>query len=66
MNINKFLVLSSVLLASCGTNQAIKPVSVATSSPTDIQNGFSSSSLYGYDDAGPSANIAVLLPIIAV
>jgi len=63
MNINKFLVLSSVLLASCGTNQAIKPVSVATSSPTDIQNGFSSSSLYGYDDAGPSANIAVLLPM---
>lgn len=63
MYINKFLILASLLLASCGTNQAIKPVSVATSNPTDIQNGFSYSSLYGYDDAGPNANIAVLLPM---
>ena len=63
MYMNKFLIFLSVLLASCGTNQVVKPVSVATSGPTDIQNGFSSSSLYGYDDAGPNANIAVLLPM---
>jgi len=63
MYINKFLIFASVLLASCGTNNVVKPVSVATSNPTDIQNGFvSSSSLYGYDEDGPNANIAVLLP----
>lgn len=64
MYINKFLIFASVLLASCGTNQVMKPVSVATSNPTDIQNDFiSSSSLYGYDEDGPKANIAVLLPM---
>ncbi len=63
MYINKFLVFASLLLASCGTNQATKPVSVATSEPTDIQNGFvPTTSLYGYDEDGPKANIAVLLP----
>jgi len=63
MYMNKFLIFTSLLLASCGTNQVIQPVSVATSTPTDIQNGYLSSSLYGYDDAGPNANIAVLLPM---
>ena len=63
MYINKFLIFATLLLASCGTNQVTKPVTVATSNPTDIQNRFvPSSSLYGYDEDGPSANIAVLLP----
>lgn len=63
MYINKFLIFSALLLASCGTNNVIKPVTVATSNPTDIQNGImSSSSLYGYDEDGPNASIAVLLP----
>ena len=62
MYMNKFLILLSVLLASCGTNQVTKPVSVATSNPTDIQNGYLySSTLYGADDGGPNANIDVLL-----
>ena len=53
MYINKFLIFSALLLASCGTNNVIKPVTVATSNPTDIQNGImSSSSLYGYDEDG--------------
>ena len=59
---NKFLILLSLFLASCGTNQVTKPVSVATSNPTDIGSLYSSS-VYGYDDAGPNANIAVLLPM---
>ena len=64
MYINKFLIFASVLLASCGTNRTIKPVSVATSNPTDIQNGYiSSAALYGYDEEAPNANIAVLLPM---
>lgn len=64
MYINKFLIFASVLLASCGTNQVMKPASVATSEPTDIQNGFvPTSSLYGYDEDAPKANIAVLLPM---
>ena len=64
MYMNKFLIFVSVLLASCGTNQITKPVTVATSNPTDIQgDNIYSSSLYGYDEAGPNATIAVLLPM---
>ena len=60
---NKFLVLMALFLASCGANQTTKPTMIATSAPTDIQNGPYSVSMYGYDEAGPSANIAVLLPM---
>ncbi len=64
MYINKFLIFASLLLASCGTNQVTQTVSIATSDPTDIQGNYLySSSLYGYDESGPSANIAVLLPM---
>ena len=64
MYMNKFLIFMSVLLAACGTNQVIKPVTVATSNPTDIQEEYLfSSNLYGSDDSGPKANIAVLLPM---
>lgn len=64
MYMNKFLVFLSVLLASCGTNQVTKPLSVASSNPTDLQNErLYSGSIYGVDDAGPNANIAVLLPM---
>jgi outer membrane PBP1 activator LpoA protein len=50
-------------LAGCGTNQVLKPVRTATSNPSDIQEAYlASSTLYGSDDGGPSANIAVLLP----
>ena len=64
MYINKFLIFASLLLASCGTNQVVKTVPVATSDPTDIQGNYLfSSALYGYDESGPNANIAVLLPM---
>lgn len=64
MYMNKFLILVSLFLASCGANRAIKQAPLATNNPTDIQEAFlSSTSLYGSDDAGPSANIAVLLPM---
>lgn len=64
MYMNKFLIFMSVLLAGCGVNQITKPVSVATSNPTDIQNDYLySATNYGSDDAGPKANIAVLLPM---
>ena len=63
MYMNKFLVLLSLFLASCGANRAIKQAPLATSTPTDIQDAFlASTSLYGSDDAGPNANIVVLLP----
>ena len=64
MYINKFLIFASLLLASCGTNQVTKTVSVATSEPTDIHGDYLySSTLYGYDESGPNAKIAVLLPM---
>ena len=64
MYMNKFLIFIGLFLASCGTNQITKPVSVATSKPTDMQNEhLYSSAVYGVDNAGPNANIAVLLPM---
>ena len=64
MYMNKFLIFIGLFLASCGTNQITKPVSIATSKPTDMQNQhLYSSAVYGVDDAGPAANIAVLLPM---
>lgn len=61
---NKFLIFISILLAGCGTNQSLKTTQIATSNPTDIQNGFmSQTSFYGSDDIAPSANVAVLLPM---
>lgn len=63
MYMNKFLVLVSILLAGCGGNRSMKTTQIATSAPTDIQASYLySTSLYGGDDGGPSANIAVLLP----
>ena len=60
---NKFLVLVSILLAGCGGNRSMKSSQIATSAPTDIQASYLySTSLYGSDDGGPAANIAVLLP----
>ncbi len=64
MYMNKFLILSALLVASCGTTQITKTVPVVTSNPTDLSGDFLySSSMYGSDDAGPNANIAVLLPM---
>lgn len=64
MYMNKFLILMSVFLASCGTNRMISQAPLATSNPVDIQDAFlRESALYGSDDAGPNANIAVLLPM---
>ena len=61
---NKFLIFLGVLLAGCGVNQTTKTAQIATSNPTDIQNDYLySSSVYGDGDGGPSANIAVLLPM---
>ena len=64
MYMNKFLIFISVLLAGCGANQTMKQTQIAPSAPTDIQNDYIySTSIYGMDDNGPSANIAVLLPM---
>ena len=64
MHINKILIFFSVLLASCSTNRAIKNVQPATSNPTDIQDSYLySTSVYGSDSGGPTANVAVLLPM---
>lgn len=65
---NKFLVFMGLfaLLAGCGGNKAMlwSDSQVATSNPTDVQDAYLySTSLYGSDDGGKSANIAVLLPM---
>lgn len=63
MCMNKFLIFLTVLLAGCGGNRSLKTSQIATSAPTDIQAAYLySTSLYGGDEGGPSANIAVLLP----
>ena len=62
-----FLICLSGLLAGCGggvfdSNHG-KYNSAATSVPTNVQDNFVySTSLYGSDDGGPRADIAVLLP----
>lgn len=69
MYMNKFLIFVGLtaLLAGCGGNGFrfdLKDSGVpATANPTNVEESFiSSTSLYGSDDAGPRANIAVLLP----
>jgi len=67
MYMNKFFGFIGliVMLAGCGGDGFYygNSESVATSNPTDIQESFLySTSLYGSDDGGPYANIAVLLP----
>jgi len=64
MSMNKFLILLSVLLAGCGGNQPLKTGQTGTSAPTDIQSSYLySSAMYGTDDGGPYANVAVILPL---
>lgn len=64
MYMNKFLIFFSILLAGCGGHQSIKNVQSGTSAPTDIQSSYLySTSMYGIDSNGPSANVAVLLPM---
>ena len=67
MYMNKFLIFAGItaLLAGCGgMNKSGHYNSIATSTPTDVQDSFLySTSLYGSDDGGPNANIAVLLPM---
>ena len=64
MHINKFLIFLGIFLASCGTNRSITKSQPATSNPTDIQESYIySTSVYGSDSGGPTANIAVLLPM---
>jgi hypothetical protein len=67
---NKILLFISItaLLSGCGggnkyQNYAKLYGTPAPSVPTDVQESFlASTSLYGSDDGGPAANIAVLLP----
>ena len=64
MCMNKFLIFTGLLLAGCGANQSFKSSQIATSNPTDIQESYLySSSVYGADNSGPAANVAVLLPM---
>ena len=64
MHMNKFLIFIGILLAGCTASQSLKQVETATANPTDVQDAYLySTSLYGGDDAGPAANIAVLLPM---
>lgn len=68
MYMNKFLVFMGLfsLLAGCGGNKTVlwSPSQNATTNPTDVQDAYLySTSLYGSDDGGKSANIAVLLPM---
>ena len=66
MCMNKFLLFIGLtgLLAGCGGGGSNgKYNDAATSVPTNVQDTFVySTSLYGSDDGGPRANIAVLLP----
>ena len=64
MYMNKFLVLLGVLLAGCSGQQVMKTAQIGTSAPTDIQSSYLySTSMYGTDNTGPYANVAVLLPM---
>lgn len=64
MYMNRFFVFLSILLAGCGANETMKTAQIATSAPIDIQKNYLySTTLYGTDNIGPSANVAVLLPM---
>ncbi len=64
MHMNKFLILVSILLAGCGGHQSMKTAKTGTSAPVDIQSSYLySTSIYGTNDGGPYANVAVLLPM---
>lgn len=70
MYMNKFLVFLSILagLSGCGTTKSGNWYDAyeqtATTTPTDVQDTYLySTALYGSDDGGRSANIAVLLPM---
>ena len=67
MNMNKFLIFATCSAALAGCGGGYKPMSyssTAVTTPTDIQETYlSSTSLYGSDEAGRSADIAVLLPM---
>lgn len=63
MSMNKFLIFAGILLASCSANHTMKTAQIGTSNPTNLQDGYLySTSVYGYVDGGPTANVAVLLP----
>jgi len=74
MSIKKFLLLFclTALLVGCGggdkyDNYISSYDTTATSTPTDVQESFlQSTSLYGSDEGGPRANIAVILPMSGV
>ena len=70
MSMNKILLFGTLtaLLAGCGGGQYGSKSEIyntlAPSNPTDVQESFLyATSLYGSDDDGPNANIAVLLPM---
>ena len=69
MYMNKFLIFLGLtaLLAGCGGNGFRSDMRYsgepATANPTNVEESFiNSTSLYGSDEGGPRANIAVLLP----
>ena len=70
MYMNKFLIfgLISAIISGCGTNKSglwhgQDYNTNAVTNPSDIQDAYLySTSLYGYDDGGRAADIAVLLP----
>ena len=70
MSMNKFLLFGTLtaLLSGCGGGQYGSKSEIyntlAPSNPIDVQESFLyATSLYGSDDDGPNANIAVLLPM---
>jgi ABC-type branched-subunit amino acid transport system substrate-binding protein len=61
---NKFLILLGLLLAGCGGHQSLKNAEIGTAAPVDIQSSYLySTNIYGNDNSGPYANVAVLLPM---
>jgi len=70
MSMNKFLLFIGILvtLSGCGTNKSGNWYDTyeeaATTTPQDVQDTYLySTTLYGSDDGGRAANIAVLLPM---
>ena len=68
MHMNKFLIFMGLttLLTGCGGNFHLDLTDSgipATANPSNVEESFLySTALYGSDDGGPRANIAVLLP----